>query len=148
MHAFTQQELQKKQVDDAFAVFFEALKLDTVEDPEQEIINNSKVTMPRIGVVRYLYTKDGQTLVTMDITADSFTADLYGGIHLEGNNNLTESPAVYIDNQKVATLELVLYENTPTPVFRFDDGTTYAITGVLLVDPLIDFLLEYVFSTE
>ena len=148
MHAFTEQELQKKKVDDAFAVFFEALKLDTVEDPKQEIINNSNVTMPKLGVVRYLYVKDGQTLVTMDITADSFTADLYGGIHLEGNNNLTESPAVYIDNQKVATLGLVMYEDTPTPVFCFDDGTTYAITGVLLVDPLIDFLLEYVFSTE
>ncbi len=34
------------------------------------------------------------------------------------------------------------------PVFRFDDGTTYAVSGILLVEPLIEFLLKNVLSTE
>ena len=55
---------------------------------------------------------------------------------------------VYYDNEQLATLDLIWYEGTPTPVFNFDDGTSYAVTSMLLVDSLIDYLLKNVFSTE
>lgn len=148
MHEFTQAELKKKQVDDAFASFFAALKLDTVHDPAQEVWKNSRVTIPMFGVVRYTYVKDGVTVIVLDARMGSFKADLYGGIHLEGDNLMDGGTAVFINNQQVATIGYVVYDGILTPVFRFDDGTTYAITGVLLVEPLIDYLLKYVLSTE
>ena len=156
MHEFTEEELKKKSLDDAFTLFFEAFKLDSIEDPRQEIINNSRISLPRLGTVRYTYTKDGHTLIIMDVTLSGFTADLYGNIHLEGKSLTSGGTAVFIDGEQVATLDLVWYEyredgktkRTPTPVFRFPDGTTYAITGVLLVEPLLEFLLGNVFSTE
>ncbi len=148
MHEFTQEELQKKQVDDAFASFFAALKLDTVQDPAQEVLKNSRITIPKLGVVRYTYVKDGVTVIVLDAKLGSFRADLYGGIHLEGDSLLDGGTAVFMNNTQVATIGYVMYDGILTPVFRFDDGTTYAITGVLLVEPLIDYLLQYVFSTE
>ena len=148
MHQFTQDELQKKQVDDAFAIFFEALNLSSIQDPKQEIILNSRISFPQVGVVRYTYVKDGTTLIVLDARVGSFKADLYGGIHLEGESLQDGGTAVFIDNQQVATIGYVMYDGILTPVFRFDDGTTYAITGVLLVEPLIDYLLKYVLSTE
>lgn len=38
--------------------------------------------------------------------------------------------------------------NIPVMVFRFPDGTSYAVTTVLLVEPLMDYLIKHVFSTE
>ena len=148
MHDFTQAEIQKKQVDDAFTSFFGALKLDTVQDPVQEVIRNSRVSVPKLGIIRYTYVKDGQMLIVLDAKLGSYQADLYGGIHLEGKSFMDGGTAVFIDNQQVATIGYIMYDGILTPVFRFSDGTTYAITGVLLVEPLIDYLLKYVFSTE
>ena len=149
MHEFTQEELKKKKLDDAFTVFFEKLDLDgSTEEIRAKIISNSRLSIPAIGTLRYTYIQDGTALIVMDVKADAFTADLSGGIHLEGKAIADAGTAVYIDGEQIATLDIVWYKDTPTPVFRFPDGTTYAITGVLLVEPLIDFLLQNVFSTE
>lgn len=148
MHEFTQEELQKKRLDDAFTVFFKKFNLDKVDNPTAEILSNSKVTIPSVGVIRYTYTKNGLTLISMDVSSGGFVATLHGGIRLEGVGLGENGTKVFIDGDQLATLDMVLYNNVPTPVFRFPDGTTYAITGVLLVEPLIDFLLKNVLSTE
>ena len=148
MHEFTQEELKKKQLDDAFTVFFKKFNLDGIEDPTAEIMKNSKFTVLQSGTVRYTYTKDGFTLVSMDVSGGKFEANLHGGITIQGNSLRENGVKVFIDSVQVATLDLIVYNQVPMPVFRFPDGTTYAVTGVLLVEPLIDFLLNNVFSTE
>lgn len=151
MHEFTEEELRKKSLDDAFTVFFEAFKFDSVEDPLSEILTNSRISFPNSPVLsplRYTYTKDSITLITMDVKFGGYTAYLYGGIRLEGSVLTDGDSAVFIDGEKLATLDIITYDNTPTPVFRFPDGTSYAVTGVLLVEPLLDFLIKYVLSTE
>lgn len=148
MHEFTQEELQKKRLDDAFTVFFKKFNLDKIDNPTAEILANSKVTIPSLGVLRYTYTKNGLTLISMDVGTGGFEATLHGGIRLEGVALGENGTKVFIDGDQLATLDIILYNNVPTPVFRFPDGTTYAVTGVLLVEPLIDFLLNNVFSTE
>ena len=84
MHEFTQEELQKKRLDDAFTVFFKKFNLDKVDNPTAEILSNSKVTIPSLGVIRYTYTKNGITLISMDVGSGGFVATLHGGIRLEG----------------------------------------------------------------
>lgn len=148
MHPFTEQELKKKQLDTAASTFFEYLQPETVDDPLREILANSRFYVPYLGMLRYKYIKDGITLITIDVTHDSFTVDLKGGLHMEGNRYGDSEVYVFYQNQRLATLGLFWYEGIPTPVFRFDDGTSYAITTTLLVDSLIDYLLENVFSTE
>lgn len=148
MHPFTEQELKKKQLDTAFSTFFEYLKPETVEDPWQEIIRNSRIYSPYLGVLRYKYIKDGVTLITVDLKTTSFTIDFLGGVHMERSGYTKGDILVYYDNEQLATLDLIWYEGTPTPVFYFDDGTSYAVTSMLLVDSLIDYLLKNVFSTE
>lgn len=148
MHEFTQEELQKKRLDDAFTLFFKKFNFEKVDNPTAEILANSKVTIPSPGVIRYTYTKNGLTLISMDVSAGSFEANLHGGIRLEGVGLGESGTKVFIDGDQLATLDIIIYNKVPTPVFRFPDGTTYAVTGVLLVEPLIDFLLKNVFSTE
>lgn len=148
MHEFTQEELKKKQLDDAFTVFFKKFNLEGIENPTAEILKNSKITVLQLGTVRYTYTKDGLALISMDVSAGKFEANLHGGITIQGKSLRENGVKVFIDNVQVATMDLIVYNKVPTPVFRFPDGTTYAVTGVLLVEPLIDFLLKNVFSTE
>lgn len=148
MHPFTEQELKKQQLDSAFSTFFEYLKPETVEDPLQEILNNSRIYSPYLGVLRYKYVKDGVTLITIDLKPSSFTIDFLGGVHMEGTGYLEGDILVYYENEQIAMLDLIWYEGTPTPVFRFDDGTSYAVTSIFLVDSLIDYLIKNVFSTE
>lgn len=148
MHEFTQEELQKKRLDDAFTIFFRDFNFEDTENPSREIIRNSRITFPAPGILRYTYVSKDITLITMDVGTSGFSADLHGGIHLEGIGIGDYATKVFIDGKQVATLGLITYNNIPTPVFRFPDGTSYAVTGVLLVEPLIDFLLKNVFSTE
>lgn len=148
MHEFTQEELQKKRLDDAFTLFFKKFNFEKVDNPTAEILANSKLSIPSAGVIRYTYTKNGLTLISMDVGASGFEATLHGGIHLKGTGLGENGTKVFIDGDQLATLDMVMYNKVPTPVFRFPDGTTYAVTGVLLVEPLIDFLLKNVFSTE
>lgn len=156
LHEFTEEELQKKKVDDAFTVFFDYFDLESVQDPWREVVSHSHIAVPEQGLLRYTYVRGDLTLICMDVKLNRFTALLYKDIRVEGEYPGEEPPVVYIDGERVATLGFVWYEyrdsgetkREPVPVFCFDDGTSYAITGVLLVEPLIDFLLKNVFSTE
>ena len=156
LHEFTQEELQKKQVDDAFTVFFQYLDLESAPDPRREVLTHSHVTVPEKGVLRYTYVRGDLTLISMDVRLKKFTATLYRDIRVEGEYPSEDPPVVYIGGERVATLGFVWYEYRDSgethrelvPVFCFDDGTSYALSGVLLVEPLIDFLLQNVFTTE
>ena len=164
MHPFTEEELQKKQLDDAFTPFVEALELDQVEDIRKEIRANSKVRVRLDGGIVYQYNKNGKTLIDALYKRGQFTADLYGGIRLQGQLGITGiedlSDAVTLDvyygEERIAKLGFEVYEYSESgedhvqlvPVFRFDDGTSYAVTGLLLIEPLLDYLLENVLSTE
>ncbi|MBO4624403.1 MAG: hypothetical protein J5646_02785 [Bacteroidales bacterium] len=163
MHPFTQEELHKKQLDEAFAPFVEALELDTITDYRGEVLANSHISLRLSGIV-YTYEKNGKTLLEVRYRLRRFTADFYGGITLEGKITPSISTDledlihadVYNYGIRVASLGFETYEYTEAgetvqqlvPVFRFDDGTSYAVRSLLLVDPLIDYLLEYVLSTE
>ena len=156
LHEFTQEELRKKKVDDAFTVFFHYLDLVSVEDPWREVANHSHISFPEFGTLRYTYVRGDLTLISMDVKLTAFTAELYRGIRIVGEYPGECSPVVYIDGERLATLGFVWYEYRDSgemkrqlvPVFCFDDGTTYAVSGILLVEPLIDFLLKNVFTTE
>lgn len=156
-HEFTEMELHKMKVDDAFTVFFRFMNPESLSaDPWREIVNHSHVENLQDGTLRYTYVRGDMTLVQMDVYQDAFTARLYGGILIEGNYPSEEDPVVYINDERVATLGFIWYEYRDsgetvrqlTPVFRFDDGTSYAVTGVVLVDPLIEYLIKNVFTTE
>jgi len=156
LHEFAAEELQKKKVDDAFTVFFQYLDLESAPDPWREVATHSHVAVPEQGVLRYTYVRGDLTLIDMDVRLNRFTASLYRDIRIEGEYPSEEAPVVYIGGERVATLGFVWYEYRDSgetrrelvPVFCFDDGTSYAVSGVLLVQPLIDFLLKNVFSTE
>ena len=156
LHEFTQEELRKKKVDDAFSVFFHYLDLDSAEDPWREVVSHSHISAPELGHLRYTYVRGDLTLIDMDVILNTFTAQIYRGIRIEGRYPGEDAPAVYIDGERVASLDFVWYEYRDSgkmnrqlvPVFRFDDGTTYAVSGILLVEPLIEFLLKNVLSTE
>ncbi len=156
LHEFTKEELRKKKVDDAFSVFFHYLDLDAAADPWREVVNHSHISVPEMGHLRYTYVRGDLTLISMDVVLNTFKAELYRGIRIEGEYPSETPPAVYIDGEQVASLDFVWYEYRDSgkmnrqlvPVFRFDDGTTYAVSGILLVEPLIEFLLKNVLSTE
>ncbi|MBQ9410027.1 MAG: hypothetical protein IJU21_00285 [Bacteroidales bacterium] len=148
MHEFTQEELQKKKLDQAFTLFFQEFSFENPDNPTAEILRNSRISLAPGGGIRYTYLGKNVTLITADIGKDGFSADLHGGIHLEGTGFGNNPITVFIDGENVAVIDFITYNDTPMPVFRFPDGTTYAITGVLLVEPLIDFLLKNVLSTE
>ena len=154
MHEFTEAELQKKKLDDAFTIFFQDLDVESIS--KEELLNNSQITIPRMGIVRYTYSKGGLIKMRIDIGKEGFKADLHGGIHLEGVGIGENGTKVFIDGEQVATMDFVKYEYKDSgemksqlvPVFRFDDGTTYAVSGALLVEPLIEYLLKNALSTE
>lgn len=50
--------------------------------------------------------------------------------------------------ESYAYTEAGIASNIPVMVFRFPDGTSYSVTTVLLVEPLMDYLIKHVFSTE
>ena len=155
-HEFTREELQKKKVDEAFTVFFEYLDVGAADNPWLEVVTHSHMAVPEPGILRYTYVRGDLTLISMDVALTHFTARLYGDILVEGEYPGEEPPVVFIDGDEVATLGFVWYEYRDSgetkrelvPVFCFADGTSYAISGVLLVEPLIDYLLTNVFSTE
>lgn len=163
-HPFTQEELRKKQLDEAFTPFIEALDLESVTDYRQEVRKNSHVRLKLNGTIVYTYVKNGKTLIEFNYRFRRFTADLYGGISLKGSwrPRLSDDLEDYIDadvlldGEKVATLGFETYEYTESgetvrrtvAVFRFDDGTSYAVRSLLLIEPLIEYLLENVLSTE
>jgi len=154
MHPFTEEELRKQQLDQAFAVFVDSLDLASAENPRQELLRNSRIRLRWDGTIRYTYTKNNLVLVQLDYRRRKVDAVLYGGIGIKGT--LGSPLQVYVEETYMADLVMERFESVESgqsrtqllPVLQFPDGSSYAVTSLLLVEPLIDYLLENVFSTE
>lgn len=92
---------------------------------------------------------------------------LLGGLQLRGNVLLlefTQDPATWdkaldidlLDGGKAVArlgVEVLYYkesgreETRPLVVFRFPDGTSYSVSSLLLIEPLVDYILMYVLGT-
>ena len=179
-HAFTEQELVKKHLDESFSLFFESLEVEEVEDWEAYVRKYSTVSVDLDGSVVYRFRKGSITQLSLRVRKESskwtMEAQFYGGIRMSGRLTLgqfelpEEFPPdwnwhileqlwdidVYDNYVWVAKLGLESYayteagkvSNIPILVFRFPDGTSYSVTTVLLVEPLMDYLIKNVFSTE
>ncbi len=166
-HPNTQEELVKKHLDDTFSKFIVALDPESVEWTAEYLAEHSRVTIFPSGTIAYYFRKDGKTLLSADFRAedgDWYTkVSFFGGMRMEGTVKPTLSIDweewennwdidVYDGEDAVAKLGIVSYvysgQLIPMPVFRFPDGTSYSVTTVLIIEPLIDYLLENVLSTQ
>ena len=176
-HPYSQDEQVKKHLDDAFTAFCQALPtIESRDEATNFILNNSWVLPGRNGTIRYWLQTPGSFSTTLleirlDITGlpgkASLEASLLGGLKMAGivyPGRITSDPHdwesamdidVYDQGMAVAKLgvEVLEYKEAgvealrPVVVFRFPDGTSYSVTSLLLIEPLIDFLLKYVLGT-
>ena len=176
-HPFSQEEQVKKHLDEAFAEFCQAIPaFESQEEARAFILNNSWILPGRNGTIRYwLQTPGSFSTILLDIRLDitglpgsaALEASLLGGLKMAGTvypGRITTNPHnwesamdihIYDQGMDVATLgvEVLEYKEAgvealrPVVVFRFPDGTSYSITSLLLIEPLIDFLLKYVLGT-
>ena len=141
-HPYTQEELVKAHLDDSFSAFITALDLDStaVKRPERFVLENSSVSLDLLGehpAVVYRLKSYWRLGVVK--------ASLYGGIAIQGPI-LPPDLRVYDQGSEVAKLEMDT--GLACLVFRFPDGTAYALNSLLITDALVDFLIKNVLSTE
>lgn len=164
VHELTPEEQEKQHLDQSFANFVALLDLDKISsDPRDYILRHSDVSLGRDGSVIYRFTEKGITLITLQFRRGNglwkVEGRLYGGLGIQGVIDPVLTPDwekweeksliyVYDNGVRVARLGLETYEGAPLPVLRFPDGTSYSLTSLLIVEPLVEFLLEYVLSTE
>lgn len=176
-HPFSQEEQVKRHLDETFAAFCQAIPpFASQEEARAFILNNSWILPGRNGIIRYwLQTPGSFSETLLDIRLDvsglpgsaGLEASLLGGLKMAGTvypGSITADPHdwesamdihVYDQGVDVATLgvEVLEYREAgvealrPVVVFRFPDGTSYSVTSLLLIEPLIDFLLKYVLGT-
>ena len=162
-HPFTETELVKKHLEESMAPFFTILDIDStaVKDPRQFIRENSSVDVDwqDRGAVVYRLERNRVTALEARfyLVTGEVSAHLYGGVGIMGTISPVWSLSwddweagtdikVYDQGTAVATLG---YEpGLSTLVFRFSDGTSYALNSYLLSESLIDYIVENVLSTE
>jgi hypothetical protein len=165
-HEPTEEELQKQHLEESFTSFAVKLNLEDSADAKEYIVKHSSVSMSLDGSILYDLRQDGVSLLWLkfwhhDKDTWRVDGDLYGGIEFHGTlqplSMAISGPKyweelsdihVYDTGKDVATLGLEVYDLGYVPVFRFPDGTSYSITTVLLIEPLVDYLLNHVLSTE
>lgn len=165
-HELTEQEQKKQHLEESFSAFAQMIDLEEAADTREYLVKHSVVSIGLDRSIIYDLRQDGRSLLWLKfrhLEQDYWLVDgdLYGGLEVHGNLQLLEMVAggpakwdqywdihVFDNGEDVATLGLETYDLGYIPVFRFPDGTTYSITTVLLIEPLIDFLLEHVLSTE
>lgn len=152
-HPYTEEELVKAHLDESFSAFITALDLDStvVKQPEKFILKNSSISTDWAdrGAITYQLRRHGRAvlLVRYYVLSGEVLASLYGGIAIKGT--ILPPPAdlhVYDMDKDVAKLEFD--RGLSCLVFRFPDGTAYALNSLLISEALIDFLIENVLSTE
>ena len=162
-HPFTETELVKKHLEESMAPFFTILDIDStaVKDPRKFIRDNSSVDVDwqDRGAVVYRLERNRVTALEARfyLVTGEVSAHLYGGVGIMG----TISPAWSLDwgdweaasdikvyDQGTAVATLGYEPGLSTLVFRFSDGTSYALNSYLLSESLIDFIIENVLSTE
>ena len=169
VHPFNETELHKKSVEASFVTFCNAMQEGgAATDPMADILAHSSVGLAPSGGILYTYRKNDRDLIRLTYSSNgALELSLYGGIGMKGRIDGPLSADwdsweekldvdVYNGDEKVARLGMEVYEYTesgeqvriPVPVFRFPDGTSYAVSTLLLTEPLLDYLLANVFSTE
>ena len=151
-HPYTQEELVKAHLDDSFSAFITALDLDStaVKRPERFVLENSSVSLDLLGenpAVVYRLKRHGESMLVVRYywRLGVVKASLYGGIAIQGPI-LPPDLRVYDQGSEVAKLEMDT--GLACLVFRFPDGTAYALNSLLITDALVDFLIKNVLSTE
>lgn len=150
-HPYTQEELVKAHLDESFSAFITALDLDStvVKQPEKFILKNSSISTDWAdrGAITYQLKRHGRAvlLVRYYVLSGEVLASLYGGIAIKGTI-VPSDLHVYDQDKEVAKLEFD--RGLSCLVFRFPDGTAYALNSLLISEALIDFLIENVLSTE
>lgn len=165
-HEPTEEEQVKLHLEATFSTFATKLDLESSASIKEYIVKNSVISMGMDGSVLYNLRQNGESMLWLklrylDVDKWSLDGDLYGGLEFHGFLNplsmLIGGPKhweaysdihVYDQGKDVAKLGLEIYDLGYIAVFRFPDGTSYSITTVLLIEPLIDYLLEHVVSTE
>jgi hypothetical protein len=165
-HEPTEEELVKMHVETSFTTFATKLDLESSADAKEYIVKNSVVSMGIDQSILYNLRQNGESMLWLrfrHLEGDKWQldGDMYGGLEfhgiLEPLSMLICGPKswdkywdihVFDQGKDVATLGVEVYDLGYIPVFRFKDGTSYSITTVLLVEPLIDYLLNHVLSTE
>lgn len=151
-HPYTEEELVKAHLDESFSTFITALDLDStaVKRPERFVLENSSVSLDLLGenpAVVYRLKRHGESMLVVRYywRLGVVKASLHGGITIQGPI-LPPELRVYDQGSEVAKLE---YDRgLSCLVFRFPDGTAYALNSLLISEALIDFLIENVLSTE
>ncbi len=165
-HEPTEEEKVKLHLEASFTTFATKLDLQSYADAKEYIVKNSVVSMGMDGAILYNLRQNGESMLWLKFShlegeKWKLDGDLYGGLEfhgiLEPLSMIICGPKswekywnihVYDQGKDVATLGLEVYDLGYIPVFRFPDGTSYSITTVLLVEPLVDYLLNHVVSTD
>lgn len=170
-HVLTPEEQVKQHLDDTFSEFVVALDPDTMEWTEDYILSHSTLDIELDGTFVYRFIRDNNVLLTvrLNLIRENWKveAKLLGGLEVKGYVKPTLSPDwsewennwdldVYDQGTAVAKLGVEVFSRYQAaeadlqlvPVFRFPDGTSYSVTTLVLIEPLIDYLLENVLSTS
>ena len=165
-HGLTPQEQKKQHLEESFSAFVQVLDLEETADAREYIVKHSEVSMGLDRSIIYELRQDGLSLLLLRfryLELDNWLVDgdIYGGLEVHGSLQPLQLIAggletwdqytdihVFDGGEDVAFLGLEVYDMGFIPVFRFPDGTSYSITTVILIEPLIDYLLENVLSTE
>lgn len=170
-HELTPEEQVKQHLDDTFSEFVVALDPATMEWTEDYILTHSTLDLELDGTFVYRFIRDNTILVTVRLNLIRgdwrVEAKLHGGLEVKGYVKPTLSVDwtewennwdldVYDQGTAVAKLGVEAFsrqnagevELQLVPVFRFPDGTSYSVTTLVLIEPLIDYLLENVLSTS
>lgn len=150
-HPYTEEELVKAHLDESFSAFVTALDLDStaVKNPARFVLVNSDVHANLLFRPAIIYQLKRHRKVVMELwfypLERKVEASLEGGISIKGPV-LPSDLHVYDQGKDVAKLELD--RDLACLVFRFPDGTAYALNSLIISEALIDFLIEHVLSTE
>lgn len=162
-HELTPIEQQKQHLADSYAPFIQALDVPNLGNPKDFIMEHSSLELGLDGKPVYRLEKDMLILLKMIFSIKeggvAFDAYFYGGPFMSGVVKPTLSIEwedwennwdidVYDGKEAVAKLGVELLGGNPEPVFRFPDGTSYAVTSVVFTESLIEYLIENGLPTE
>lgn len=125
----------------AFTSFIEAVDVHSLEEARQFILLNGLITIDDDGIFHFFLCDDVQEWMDFSISPSSdprMQLTLAGGLSIRGIPS-----KVYVNDQYIADVAIVYLNGRPTPVFRFQDGTTYSLSSLLLITPFMDWIIEY-----
>lgn len=162
-HPFTETELVKAHLEESLAPFFEILDIDStaVKDPRKFIRDNSSVKLDLFDRGAVVYRLERNRVTAMEarfyLLYGKVDTRLYGGVSIKGTispvwslswDDWEAASDIKVYDQGTAVARLGYESGLSSPVFRFPDGTSYALNSYLLSESLIDYIIENVLSTE